>query len=619
MVPSAFVVLDRLPLTPNGKLDRKALPAPDITPAVMRAPRTPQEEILCSLFAEVLGLQRVGIDDNFFALGGHSLLATRLISRIRTSLDVELAIRALFEAPTVEALAQRLHEAEAARPALVRMARPAEIPLSFAQRRLWFLHRLEGPSATYNIPMAVRLTWGARSSGAGGGAGRRGRAAREPAHHLPRDARAYRGSTIIEASLAGVHLQKTDVTEATLQEAVITAAARRASIWPESRRCGRICLCLANASMCCFCCCTTLRATAGRWRRCGATWRSRMGRGLRPRRRHLRRCRCNMPTTPYGNTRCWARRAIPTAPLRGSFRSGRETLQDLPDQIELPTDRPRPAVASYRGGHVPLHIDAELHRALLTLSRDSQASLFMVLQAGLAALLTRLGAGNDIPIGSPIAGRTDSGARRSGRLLRQHLGAAHRHVGQSELARADWAGAVQQPCGLWASGPAVRAAGGGAQPRALAVAASAVPGHAGAAEQRAGERRAAGAYRRSSNRSATGSAKFDLFISLSERRAAGGSAAGDRAASSNTPRICLIAKPLKRWRSGSFGCWRLRSRSPNSRSAASTFCRPRSATPFCASGTTRRVPLRPRPCPNCLLRRWRELPMRRRWCSRTRR
>ena len=358
MVPSAIVVLERLPVLPNGKLDRRALPAPAVLPSgAGRSPRSPQEEILCALFAEVLGRERVGIDDNFFELGGHSLLAMRLISRIRSHLAVEVGIRSLFEAPTIAGLSRLLGSAQAAGAPLLARARPGEIALSFAQRRLWFLDRLEGASATYTIPMAVRLV-GVLDIAALEAAFCDLLERHESLRTIFPERLGVPRQQILEPAAVSFGLSLEQVSPADVAAALSSAAGRgfdlsselplRAHLYALAQDADA-----ARLNMCCFWCCITLPATAGRSGLCGGTFRRFTPRGAPAPRCSLPRCRCNMPTTRCGSTRCWARRAIRRARSRGSCRTGRSTSKVCRIRSSfLATGRARrsPAIAAVRCG-----------------------------------------------------------------------------------------------------------------------------------------------------------------------------------------------------------------------------------------------------------------------------
>ncbi|MEU4574800.1 amino acid adenylation domain-containing protein [Nonomuraea sp. NPDC023979] len=398
MVPSVIMVIDRLPVTANGKLDRRALPAPEAAaPVVSRAPRTPREQVLCDLFAEVLGVERVGVDDGFFDAGGNSLSAVRLVSRVRAVLGVELPIRLVFEAPTVAALAGHLAEASGrVQPPLRPVARPDVLPLSFAQRRLWFLNRMEGPNATYNIPAALRLT-GPLDAGALRQAFADVLARQESLRTVFPEVDGVPRQEIVPD--AAIDLPCADVEPGRLRAVLTEAAAEGFDLATELPVRARLFRLSAEENVLLI----VVHHIAG-----DALSMGPLARDLAA--AYSARVRGTAPgweplPVQYADYALWQREVLDSADELVAYWS--KTLAGLPDEIALPADRQRPAVSSHRGASAELRVDADTHRALAAVAAEHRVTLFMALQAGLAALLTRLGAGTDIPIGSPVAGRTD--------------------------------------------------------------------------------------------------------------------------------------------------------------------------------------------------------------------
>ena len=414
IVPSVFVFLDSLPLTPNGKVDRKALPVPDgrrlEQDENVSAPRTPIEEMLAGIWAEVLKLETIGIHDNFFDLGGHSLLATQVMSRLRGLFQVELPLRNLFESPTVAGLAEGIEDARREQQHLlgspiVPVPRESELPLSFAQERLWFLDQLEPGSTVYNMPGAFRLT------------GRLDTAALE--RSLNKIVRRHETLRTTFRSVDG-SLHQVVAAQLGLPLPVIDLSDRSESECENEAR-----VCAAEAARRPFDLSRgpLVRTTLLRLRQeehilllnmhhiVSDGWSMAI---LFRELADLYEAYTNGKPSPlaelpiqYVDYAVWQRNWLRGEVLETQLSYWKKQLENI-SILNLPTDRPRPAVQSFHGARESLVLSTDLTQALKATSRKEGATLFMTLLAAFQILLHRLTGQDDIAVGSPIAGRNRS-------------------------------------------------------------------------------------------------------------------------------------------------------------------------------------------------------------------
>ena len=408
MVPAAVVVLPVLPLTVNGKLDTRALPEPEYTTGGYRAPANAIEEILAGVYAQVLGVERVGVDDSFFDLGGDSLLAMRLIAAINTSLDAHVSVRAVFEAPTVAQLVSRIGGGGGGLEPLVTGERPAVVPLSFAQNRLWFLDQLHGPSPVYNMAVALRLS-GYLDAEALGAA-------------LADVVGRHESLRTLFAALEGIPEQLVvPVEQADFGWQVVDAGG-----WPEDR----LSRAIDTAARHTFDLTSQIPLRAWLFRInddehvlvAVAHHIAADGWSIAPLTRDLglayaRRCAGHAPDwaplpVQYADYTLWQRAQFgdlddPDSRIAAQLDYWQDVLAGMPERLELPTDRPYPLVADHRGARVAVDWPAELQQQVARVAREHNATSFMVMQAALAVLLGTVSASSDVAVGFPIAGRSD--------------------------------------------------------------------------------------------------------------------------------------------------------------------------------------------------------------------
>ncbi|MEV6137026.1 amino acid adenylation domain-containing protein [Nocardia sp. NPDC051990] len=413
MVPTIVMVLDEIPLTPVGKLDRAALPAPVLHTRAYRAPSGRWEELVASVFTELLApATPVGADDDFFELGGNSLIATRLVARLGAASDTRVPVRLLFEASTVSALAARLGDNEAGsdRPELIAGPRPERIPLSAAQQGMWFLNRLDTASVAYNVPMAVRLSGAidvqALRAAIGDLVTRHEilRTVYPPIDDAP-------VQVILPPAQAIPPMLVQTIDPVGLVDAVAALAKTVFDLTVEVPVRVSLFDLGEGADGREYVLAMVVHHIAGDGSSIGPLARDLMT-------AYVARCAGQAPNwvplpVQYADYSIWQRELLgaeddPESLVAKQIGYWQQELAGLPEQLDLPSDRPRPLLRSFAGGQVPVQIDAETHSALAELARAQGATVFMVVHTALAVLLARLSGTSDIAIGTPTAGRGDA-------------------------------------------------------------------------------------------------------------------------------------------------------------------------------------------------------------------